>query len=140
MSQIIVIVVIIVAPFVAAWLGALMERSGISIARPAYLLRLVVLWVVVYGVSYYGGAHLFALGMGGWHPGTLAATVGLVVFQCVAFWYTGLLMARRLNDIGTPRYRWLAVLTGFPIIGLLVALVLGFLPPAGRGKPLAEVG
>lgn len=140
MSQIIVIVVIILAPFVAGYLGALMERSGVSIGRPAYLLRLVVFWGAVYVVSYYGGAYVFALGMGGWGPRTLAVAVGLGAFQCVAFWYTGLLMARRLNDIGTSRYRWLAALTGFPIIGLLVPLVLGFLPPAGSGRSKAEVG
>jgi uncharacterized membrane protein YhaH (DUF805 family) len=118
------------APLVVCYFGARMERGG-RLSRVPYLIRLIVPWAIVLPMSYYAGRYMFVLGMGG-SSGLMLLTAGMVTIQCVAYWFTGLLMAKRLNDMGTAGYRWLAGLAGLPVIGLLIPLVIGFLPSTRR--------
>lgn len=114
------------APLVVCYFGARMERGG-RLSRIPYLIRLIVPWAIVMLMSYYAERYMIVLGMGG-SSGLMPLAAGMVTIQCIAYWFTGSLMAKRLNDMGTAGYRWLAGLAGFPGIGLLIPLVIGFLP------------
>lgn len=127
MLPLVLVAITFLAPFPVCYLGARKVGGDAKIGRLSYLIRLVLPWAMVMTASYYMTKYMIAAG-GYSSSNSLAFAAGLIAFECAVYGYTGFLMARRLNDIGTERYRWLAIPTGFPMIGLLVPLVIGFLP------------
>ncbi len=115
----------------ATTLGATQADRAKRYGRTGYLARMLLYMAV----AHLGALAEFAGGHHHWVWSSRTGGIGSVLFAALVL--IGYCAARRLNDAGIEK-RTLAILTGLPVVGILIAFYLATLPsvlPPGEPSP-----